>query len=120
MVGGFSYDGGVGCRCRGSKKTHGMGEGVPPCLSIMGNLDLFSFIMLWTVAFVPCQGYVKDKILNHVPAFLPTNLFLFCFLSQCSDLPFQNFIFYYIVMLISGTYSELCQTSKMEFFAKNI
>ena len=48
--------------------------------------------MLRTVASVPCQEYINDKILTHVPAFLSSNPFLFCFLPQRSDLPFENFV----------------------------
>ena len=51
-------------------------------------------IMLQAVASVLCQKYMKDKILTHVPAFLSSDSFLFCLLSQCFDLPFGNFILY--------------------------
>ena len=51
-------------------------------------------IMLWGVVSVPCQEYIKDKFLTHVPAFPSSNSFLFCFLLQCSDLPFENFVLY--------------------------
>ena len=69
-----------------------------------------------TVASVPCQEYIKDKTITHAPASLPSNLFLFCFFSQRSHLPFQFLYCIYIVVLISEAYSEPCQTSKMEFF----
>ena len=49
-------------------------------------------IMLLTVASIPCREYIKYKILTHVPVFLSSKSFLFCFLSQRSDLPFENFI----------------------------
>ena len=51
-------------------------------------------IMLRGVASVPCQQYIKDKFLAHIPAFPSSNSFLFCFLSQCFDLPFRNFVLY--------------------------
>ena len=60
--------------------------------SLKNICDGVSFIiMLRAVASVSCQEYIKDKILTHVLAF---PLFLFCFLSQCSDLLFENFILY--------------------------
>ena len=34
-------------------------------------------IILLGFASVPCQEYIKDKILIHVPAFLSLNSFLF-------------------------------------------
>ena len=46
--------------------------------------------------------------------------FFSSFLSQRSDLPFENFILYYIVVLILEAYSGPYQTSKMEFFAKSV
>ena len=51
-------------------------------------------LRLRAVAFVPCEEYIKDKILTHVLAFLSSYSFLFCFLSQRCDLPFENFILY--------------------------
>ena len=51
-------------------------------------------LRLRAVAFVPCEEYIKDKILAHVLAFLSSYSFLFCFLSQRCDLPFENFILY--------------------------
>ena len=50
--------------------------------------------MLRAVASVSCQEYIKDKFLTHVPAFPSSNSCLFCFLSQCSDLPFEYFVLY--------------------------
>ena len=45
--------------------------------------------MLWAVASVPCQKYIKDRIFTHV-LFYPSNSCFF--FSHCSDLPFENFI----------------------------
>ena len=38
-------------------------------------------IMLRAVASVACEEYIIDNILTHVPAFLSSNSFRFCFLS---------------------------------------
>ena len=51
-------------------------------------------IMLQAVASIPCQEYVKDKILTQLLAFPSSNSFIFCFLLQCSDLHFENFVLY--------------------------
>ena len=75
-------------------------------------------IILRAVPSAPSQEYIKDKILTHVPAFISSNSFLFCFLSQRSDLSVENFILNCIVVLISEVYSETCQTCKMKIFWK--
>ena len=58
------------------------------------GVSLILMLRLRAVAFVPCEEYIKDKILAHVLAFLSSYSFLFCFLSQRCDLPFENFILY--------------------------
>ena len=90
--------------------------------------------MLPVVASVPRQEYIKDEIPTHVPAFLSSNSIIFYFLPQRSDFPLKNVYcirsvltfplknLYCIclVVMISEAYSELCQTSKMEFFTKTV
>ena len=58
------------------------------------GVSLILMLRLRAVDFVPCEEYIKDKILTHVLAFLSSYSFLFCFLSQRCDLPFENFILY--------------------------
>ena len=90
--------------------------------------------MLRAVASVPCQEYIKDKILIHVPEFLSSNHFFSVFFRSVLVFPLKTLhcirsvlifsfkILYCIclVMLISEAYSEPCQSSKMEFFTKII
>ena len=77
-------------------------------------------VMLRAVASIPSQECIKDKILTHVPAFLSSDSFLLCFLSLRSNVPFENFILCLRcgVEYISKAYSEPCQISWVEFFAK--
>ena len=85
-----------------------------------------SFIIMLAVASVPCQEYIKDKILNHAPPFLSSNsvFFLFSFAIFCILFTNILFLLFYlkflycicIVVLILEAYSEPCHTSKMEFF----
>ena len=56
-----------------------------------------SFIIMLAVASVPCQEYIKDKILNHAPPFLSSNSVFFCFLLQYFVFYLQTFYFYYFI-----------------------
>ena len=75
-----------------------------------------SITMSRAVASVPCQEYVKDKILTHI-SFFKFISSLFSFYSVLI-FPFKILYCIYIVVLISEAYSEPCQTSMMKLFAK--
>ena len=53
-----------------------------------------SFIIMLAVASVPCQEYIKDKILNHAPPFLSSNsVFFFVFFCNILYSIYKHFIF---------------------------
>ena len=61
--------------------------------------------MLPAVASAPCQEYVKDKFLTHVPAFPSSNSFVF-FPIVLIFFPLKILYCIYTVALILEVYSE--------------
>ena len=67
--------------------------------------------MLQAVASVPCQEYIKDKILTHIAPFLLQIYFFFAYFYSFLIFLLEILHYIYIVVLISEVYSEPCQTS---------